>query len=89
MNLPISEILTYVFGSTTLVSVYVAWTTRKSQISIAKADAVDKVADVYLKLTTQTEKRFSEMDAEIQSVKRELQLYKMQCGKCSNNKIGK
>lgn len=92
MTLP--EILNYFFGSTTLVSIYIAWSTRKQQINIAKADAMDKVADVFAKMATLTEKRLDEMllESEIMRKKhdileRKLDEYITQCRKCENNKI--
>lgn len=85
----ISEILTIFFGSTTITSLVIAWKSRKYEVNKVKTDAVDKMADVYKKMSEQTEKRLDEMQQTIDSLRKDLNLYVNQCAKCSNNKIGK
>ena len=88
-NLSISEILNYLFGSTTLISIYIAWSSRKSSIKQAEATALEGVDAIYQKMVVATDKKFEEMKRTIQELEQKLDGYITQCSTCENNKIGK
>ena len=108
--MPLSEILNYLFGSTTLVAIFIAWKTRKAEIKkmealsnqeVSKSEqekiiTADKALELINKLTLRMDQEMeksnsviSKLEAKLDKVERELFLYKNQCSKCSNNKIGK
>ena len=96
----VTEILNYLFGSTTLVSIYIAYKSRKSEIKKAEASALETIQGVYDKFVSDTDKKFEGMRTEIKIVKEEnfqfqtmvgnlrseLEQYKSKCVHCSNNK---
>ncbi|HLF53536.1 hypothetical protein [Flavobacterium sp.] len=63
--MPLEIMLNYLLGSTTLVSIYIAWSSRKSEIKKAEASALENIQSVYDKFTDQTEKRFEQMQKTI------------------------
>lgn len=110
LPMPLSEILNYLFGSTTIVAIFIAWKTRKSEMKkiealsnqeVSKSDqekiiTADKALDLINKLTERMDlemeksnREISKLEAKLDNVEKELNLYKNQCSKCSNNKIGK
>lgn len=89
LTLTLSEILNYLFGSTTLISIFIAWKSRKSSIKQAEATALEGVDAIYQKMVSATDKKFAEMDKEIADLKKILTDYIKQCSNCENNKIGK
>jgi peptidoglycan hydrolase CwlO-like protein len=84
MNL--SEILNYLLGSTTLVTIYVAWRSRKSEIKKAEANALETIQSVYDKFVRDTDRKIEQMRDEIHSLKAEVQEYKRKCGNCIGKK---
>ena len=89
----IEVILNYFFGTTTVISTFIAWKSRKSEIKKAEASALENIQSVYDKFTEQTEKRFIEMQkvmdsqtTEIRSLKDALINYQNKCQMCSSNK---
>lgn len=96
----IAEILNYFFGSTTLVSIYIAFKSRKSEIKKAEANALQTIQGVYDKFTSDTNQRYDAMRSEINTLKdenKELKLmigkmeiqvetYKTTCARCVSNK---
>lgn len=89
LSITLAEILNYFLGSTTLVSIYLAWKSRKSSIKQAEATALEGVDAIYQKMVVATDKKFAEMDKEIAELKQILTDYITQCSACENNKIGK
>ena len=89
LSITLAEILNYFLGSTTLVSIYLAWKSRKSSIKQAEATALEGVDTIYQKMVVATDKKFAEMDKEIAELKQILTDYITQCSTCENNKIGK
>ncbi|MBF03234.1 MAG: hypothetical protein CMP76_08055 [Flavobacterium sp.] len=106
----IHQILNLFLGSTTIVSILIAWKSRKAEIKkiealsnqeISKSDqekiaTAEKTIELLDKLRERMDKEFEIMSKKIATVeeenkkiKGELDLYKNQCSKCSNNKIGK
>lgn len=59
---------------------------KSDQEKIATAEKTIELVD---KLRARMDIEFESMTKQITSLKRELELYKNQCSKCSNNKIGK
>jgi hypothetical protein len=86
-TLTIAELLNYFFGSTTLISIIIAWKSRKSSIKQAEATALEGVDAIYQKMIAATDKKFAEMDKEIANLKQMLTDYITQCSTCENNKI--
>ncbi|WP_300568440.1 hypothetical protein [Flavobacterium sp.] len=90
---PIEILLNYFLGSTTLVSIYVAWRSRNSELKKTEASALEAIDSIYTKMSIVTDKKFEEMqriiDAntiEIKNLKEQLQEYQRRCAECSNNK---
>lgn len=67
----LTEILNYLFGSTTIVSIYIAFKSRKSEIKKAEANALETIQTVYNKFVADAEIKFDSMLAEIKIVKEE------------------
>jgi cytochrome c556 len=89
----IEVILNYFFGTTTVISGYIAYKSRNSDIKKNEATALESIQSVYDKFTEQTEKRFLEMQkvidnqtTEIRSLKDALVNYQKKCQMCSSNK---
>jgi len=83
----LAEILNYIFGSTTLVSIYIAWQSRNSEIKKAEADALDRMQVVYDKLVEHTDKELDKLRQII--IKNELKINELEdfiknniCPKC-------
>ncbi len=57
----LAEIFNYIFGSTTLVSIYVAWHSRKAQIKTAEATALTSMQVVYDNFVIHTEKELQKL----------------------------
>lgn len=108
--MPLSEILNYLFGSTTILAIFIAWKTRKSEIKKIEAlssqevsrseqeklKTADGAIELINKLRETMKEQYEEMKLEMVELKREnkqikeeLNLYKNQCSKCANNKIGR
>lgn len=90
---PIETLLNYVLGSTTLVSIYVAWRSRNSEIKKTEASALEAIDSIYTKMSIVTDKKFEEMQRiidentiEIKNLKEQLEQYQRRCGACLNNK---
>ncbi|MEE1899592.1 hypothetical protein V1389_14680 [Flavobacterium rakeshii] len=77
-----SEILNFIFGSTTLASVYVAWSSRKAQVQITESQAIQELQKAYATFVQDTLQRNAEMKAEIKSLRDELQGWKNKCQHC-------
>lgn len=54
-------ILTALFGSTSMFSLYLLWRTRKSEIKKAEATTLDAIDSIYTKMTIATDKKIEEM----------------------------
>lgn len=78
----IEVILNYFFGSTTLISIYIAWKSRKSQLKQTEATALESIDSIYNKMSESLEKRFTDMEKEIERLKAELKEYKDKCQNC-------
>ncbi len=76
----IAEILNYVFGSTTLVSIYVAWASRKSEIKKAETDALKSMQEVYDTFVKQTQEEIRKLQTKIDELEKKLE----QSKKCKN-----
>ncbi len=90
---PIETLLNYVLGSTTLVSIYIAWRSRNSELKKNEATALEAIDSIYTKMSIVTDKKFEEMQRiidentiEIRNLKEQLQEYQRKCGACLNNK---
>jgi hypothetical protein len=90
---PIETLLNYVLGSTTLVSIYIAWKSRNSELKKNEASALEAIDSIYTKMSVVTDKKFEEMQRiidtntiEIRNLKEQLQEYKKRCAGCLNNK---
>lgn len=91
--LPIETLLNYFLGSTTLISIYIAWRSRKSEIKKTEASALEAIDSIYTKMSIVTDKKFEEMQRvidentiEIRNLKEQLQEYQKRCAGCLNNK---
>ncbi|MFZ4680133.1 MAG: hypothetical protein ACOYLP_08195 [Flavobacterium sp.] len=91
--MPIETLLNYFLGSTTLISIYIAWRSRNSELKKNEASALEAIDSIYTKMSIVTDKKFEEMqriiDAntiEIRNLKEELQEYREKCAGCHNNK---
>lgn len=91
--LPIETILNYFLGSTTLISIYIAWRSRKSEIKKTEASALEAIDSIYTKMSIVTDKKFEEMQRvieentiEIRNLKEQLQEYQKRCVGCLSNK---
>lgn len=101
--MPLSEILTYLFGSTTLVSIYIAWRSRNSELKKSEANALESIDNIYDKMSLRVDKEMEKyqkiidkqdlnikkQDEEINGIKKLLNQYVSQCSICPNNKIQK
>ncbi len=63
----ILTILTALFGSTSIFSIYLLWKTRKSEIKKAEATTLDAIDSIYTKMTVATDKKIEEMQKIIDS----------------------
>lgn len=91
--LPIETILNYFLGSTTLISIYIAWRSRNSELKKNEASALEAIDSIYTKMSIVTDKKFEEMQRiidentiEIKNLKEQLQEYQKRCLGCLNNK---
>ncbi|ESU18990.1 hypothetical protein FCR2A7T_24000 [Flavobacterium cauense R2A-7] len=91
--LPIETILNYFLGSTTLISIYIAWKSRNSELKKTEASALEAIDSIYTKMSIVTNKKFEEMQRiidentiEIRNLKEQLQEYQKRCAGCLNNK---
>lgn len=91
--LPIETILNYFLGSTTLISIYIAWRSRNSELKKTEASALEAIDSIYTKMSIVTDKKFEEMQRvidentiEIRNLKEQLQEYQKRCAGCLNNK---
>lgn len=89
---PIEILLNYFLGSTTLVSIYIAWRSRKSELKKTEASALEAIDSIYTKMSVVTDKKFEEMQRtinentiEIRNLKEQLQEYQKRCAGCLNN----
>jgi tRNA A37 N6-isopentenylltransferase MiaA len=89
---PIETLLNYFLGSTTLVSVYIAWKSRNSELKKTEASALEAIDSIYTKMSIVTDKKFEEMQRiieqntiEIKNLKEQLEEYQKRCAQCSNN----
>lgn len=85
----IMQFLTLFFGSTTFVSLYIAWKSRKSDVKKAEAVALENMQVVYDKFTEQTDRKFEEMQTlinkqseEIKTLKSQIADYERKCKLC-------
>lgn len=83
--MPLSEILNYLFGSTTLVAIFIAWKTRKAEIKkmealsnqeVSKSDqekisTAEKTIDLVDKLRERMDSEFERMTKQILTVQEE------------------
>jgi vacuolar-type H+-ATPase subunit I/STV1 len=90
---PIETILNYFLGSTTLISIYIAWKSRNSELKKTEASALEAIDSIYTKMSVVTDKKFEEMQRiidentiEIKNLKEQLQEYQKRCSSCLNNK---
>ena len=90
---PIETLLNYFLGSTTLVSVYIAWKSRNSELKKTEASALEAIDSIYTKMSIVTDKKFEEMQRiieqntiEIKNLKEQLEEYQKKCAQCSNNR---
>lgn len=90
---PIEIILNYFLGSTTLVSVYIAWKSRKAELKKTEASALEAIDSIYTKMSIVTDKKFEEMQRiieqntiEIKNLKKQLEEYQKRCSLCANHR---
>ena len=79
--MPIEQItllLNYILGSTTIISIYIAWKSRKSEVKKAEAIAMENMQTVYDKFTEQTNRKFEEMQSLINKQAEEIKTLKSQ-----------
>ena len=95
-TITIAELLNYFLGSTTLVSIYIAWKSRKSAIKQAEASALDSIDGIYDKMSARVDKEIEKyekiivkQDAKITEMGKLINQYVEQCSACINNKIGR
>jgi hypothetical protein len=81
------EIVIGAIGS--IVTYFAGKKMHKIEEKKANSDALQGIQAVYEKFVEQTDKKFMEMQKEIEDLKGELMKYFEQCSTCSNNKIGK
>ena len=96
LSITLAEILNYFLGSTTLVSIYLAWKSRKSTLKQAEATALDSIDGIYDKMSIRVDKELEKyqkiidkQDKKIEDLGKKLKEYVEQCSACSNNKIDK
>ncbi|WP_395074549.1 hypothetical protein [Flavobacterium sp.] len=89
---PIEILLNYFLGSTTLVSIYIAWKSRKSELKKTEASALEAIDSIYTKMSIVTDKKLEEMQRiidentiEIKNLKKQLEDYQKKCAQCSNH----
>lgn len=86
---PIEIILNYIFGSTTLVSIYIAWKSRNSELKKseaqatqeevkAKKDLADLEHEIYERVLNELNKHLITRDEEITSLKNQVENLKSQ-----------
>lgn len=87
----ILAILTALFGSTSIFSIYLLWKTRKSEIKKAEATTLDAIDSIYTKMTLATDKKLEEMqiliDGHVKKISELEKQVKEYSKKCSNCKI--
>ncbi len=88
----ILTILTALFGSTSIFSIYLLWKTRKSEIKKAEATTLDAIDSIYTKMALATDKKFEEMQKiidqqtqEIRDLKIKVKQYSDNCSNCKTN----
>lgn len=96
LTLTLSEILNYFFGSTTLISIFIAWKSRKSAIKQAEATSLESIDSIYNKMSERVDKEIAKyekiiekQDTKIEELSKMLNEYVEQCSVCANNKIKK
>jgi peptidoglycan hydrolase CwlO-like protein len=101
MQLKIIEIITLCGGTSGLTSLFQylitakiqrkkerAFEVQETQKGIQeRANSVEKTQEIYDKLTERMDQRYLEMQGEINTLKKEVNQYKLQCANCKNNKL--
>lgn len=101
MNIPIETLLNYLFGSTTLISIFIAWRSRNSEIKKAEATALEGVDSIYQKMVIATDKKFDELQTtiidlkkiidnqtgQINNLRSEVKKYSDKCKNCKINNL--
>lgn len=85
----IEIILNYVFGSTTLVAIWIAWKSRNSELKTKEASALESIDSIYNKMSASMDKEFEKMQktidkqtAEIDKLKKTVNEYASKCANC-------
>jgi hypothetical protein len=83
----LSLILSTVFGSTGIITLFIAKRERKANVSLIEASANLEMQKGYSQFVIDTNNIITELRAEIKQVKVELEMYQKQCRDCLNNKL--
>lgn len=76
------QILSLLFGSTTLASLVVAWNSRKAQVQITESNALQEMQKAYRDFVSDQRAEVDELKSEIHKLRQELQEYKSKCKHC-------
>lgn len=80
-------IISALFGTTGIITLYLAKRERKAQASIIEANANVEMQKGYAQFVIDTNNLIAGLKAELQEVKNELKACQKQCKECSSNKI--
>ncbi|HRB72443.1 hypothetical protein [Flavobacterium sp. UBA4197] len=89
----ISILLNYFFGSTTVVSIYIAWKSRKASIRKANAEAqkeeitaISIMSELYDKVSASLKKDYERMQKRIDELEIKVKEYETRCKNCQVEK---
>jgi hypothetical protein len=87
------QLLTLLFGGTTVLSVADAWNSRKAKerserakATSDEADSIKATGEIYAYLTEITRRELSTMAEKIEKLETIVEEYKLKCGECALNK---
>lgn len=79
---PIYQLLTMLFGGTTVVGFVVAWKSRKAQVQITETNAVQELQKAYRDFIADQRAEVEDLKKEVLRLRTELEQYKSQCKHC-------
>lgn len=85
----VTLIVSSLFGATGIVTLLLAKRERRANASLVEANANLEMQKGYAQFVIDTNNIIRDLKIEVKDIKYELQLYKMQCRECSNNKINR
>lgn len=86
------ELLPIIFGGTTIIGFYIAWSTRKAQVQITESNALQEMQKAYREFVSDQQREYAELKLKFEALEKEhLELkaemvrQRKKCSHCNNN----